>query len=150
MKRLHIHLSVNDIEANVRFYAALFEAEPSVLKPDYAKWMLADPKVNFAISSRGSKPGLDHLGIQVESDSELSDINHRLSNAALPVIEQKGTACCYSESDKYWTQDPQGIPWEAFHSLASVPVFGSKLEVKEKVEASSSSCCSPSIKGTCG
>ena len=94
MKRLHIHISVDDIDANIRFYAALFEAAPSVVKPDYAKWMLDDPTVNFAISSRGAKPGLDHLGIQVESESDLSDINRRLSSAALPVIEQKGTACC--------------------------------------------------------
>lgn len=150
MKRLHIHISVDDIDANIRFYAALFEAAPSVVKPDYAKWMLDDPTVNFAISSRGAKPGLDHLGIQVESESDLSDINRRLSSAALPVIEQKGTACCYAESDKYWTQDPQGIPWEAFHSLASVPVFGAKPELKEKVDTSSTSCCTPSFKEIIG
>lgn len=148
MKRLHIHISVDDIEANIGFYSALFESEPSVVKPDYAKWMLTDPKVNFAISSKGAKPGLDHLGIQVESDEELSEINTRLSKAALPVIEQKGAACCYAESDKYWTQDPQGIPWEAFHSLASVPVFGGKAEIEIKSE--NTSCCSPSFKGQCG
>lgn len=147
MKRMHIHLSVDDLHSNLRFYSALFESEPTVLHPDYAKWMLDDPKVNFAISARGAPKGLDHLGIQVESDPELSEIELRLNKAALPVVEQKGTACCYAESDKYWTQDPQGIPWEAFHSLGSVPVFGEKPQAPA-VDAPSA-CCAPSIKGGC-
>lgn len=148
MKRLHIHLSVDDLEANLRFYSTLFESEPTVLKEDYAKWMLTDPILNFAISARGAKQGLDHLGLQVESDEDLTLINARLADAALPVIEQKGTACCYTESDKYWTQDPQGIPWEAFHSLTSVPVFGQKSPIETQSEGTS--CCSPSFNGTCG
>lgn len=147
MKRFHIHLSVDDLAANIRFYSAIFECAPTVLHPDYAKWMLEDPKVNFAISARGAPRGLDHLGIQVESASELSEIEARLSSAKVPVVEQKGTACCYSESDKYWTQDPQGIPWEAFHSLGSIPVFGEKpKETPLKEEAA---CCAPSFKGGC-
>lgn len=148
MKRMHIHISVDDIESNVRFYSAVFASDPSVIKPDYAKWMLTDPKVNFAISSKGAKPGLDHLGIQVESAEELSEIKARLERASLPIIEQNKTACCYAESDKYWTQDLQGIPWEAFHSLASVPVFGGKP--KFQITSESTSCCSPSFKGQCG
>ncbi|MEN9682158.1 MAG: hypothetical protein RLZZ627_2051 [Pseudomonadota bacterium] len=147
MKRLHIHLSVDDLNANIRFYSALFESEPSVIHSDYAKWMLEDPKVNFAISARGAPIGLDHLGIQVESDPELSEIEVRLTKAALPVVEQKGTACCYAESDKYWTQDPQGIPWEAFHSLGSIPVFGETQQPPETEEKSA--CCAPSLKGGC-
>lgn len=147
MKRLHIHLSVDDLNANIRFYSALFESDPSVVHSDYAKWMLEDPKLNFAISARGAPQGLDHLGIQVESDPELSEIEVRLSNASLPVLEQKGTACCYAESDKYWTQDPQGIPWEAFHSLSSIPVFGETTKVTALEE--NTACCAPSFKGGC-
>ena len=147
MKRLHIHLSVEDLEANVRFYSALFESDPAVRHPDYAKWMLEDPKVNFALSARGAPKGLDHLGIQVESDTELSEIEARLTEAALPVIEEKGTACCYAESDKYWTQDPQGIPWEAFHSLGSIPVFGAKPVALIREEQSA--CCAPKTRGGC-
>lgn len=147
MKRMHIHLSVDDLNANIRFYSALFESDPSVVHSDYAKWMLEDPKVNFAISARGAPQGLDHLGIQVESDPELSEIEVRLSNAAFPVLEQKGTACCYSESDKYWTQDPQGIPWEAFHSLGSIPVFGETP--KSSAPEKNAACCAPSINNSC-
>ncbi len=140
MKRLHIHIAVDDLEQNIRFYSALFKAEPGVLQADYAKWMLEDPRVNFAISSRGRKPGLDHLGIQVESDEELEDIQQALNAASLPVAEQKQAACCYAESDKYWTVDPQGIAWEAFHSLNSIPMFGEDGVIQLKP---ASSCCKP-------
>lgn len=141
MKRLHIHIAVDDLPESIRFYSALFDAAPLVAKADYAKWMLDDPRVNFAISRRGVKSGLDHLGLQVESNAELEAINQRLARAALPVTEQKGTACCYAESDKYWTLDPQGIPWEAFHSLSSIPVFGADTVLPVKAR---SACCSPS------
>ena len=147
MKRLHIHVAVEDLAASIRFYSAIFAAEPTVSKPDYAKWMLDDPRVNFAISQRGAKPGLDHLGIQVESDVELEAIHQRLAQAALPVTEQKGTACCYAESDKYWTIDPQGIPWESFHSLASIPVFGAAAP--EPAAETQSACCAPAAGGGC-
>lgn len=141
MKRLHIHVSVEDIPSSIRFYSAMFAAEPTVSKIDYAKWMLDDPRVNFAISRRGARIGLDHLGIQVESGEELEEINQRLAAAAMPVTEQKGNACCYAESDKYWTVDPQGIPWEAFHSLANIPVFGKGAAALIK---NKTACCPPS------
>lgn len=108
---------------------------------DYAKWMLDDPRINFAISSRGRKAGLDHLGIQVESDAELETVQHALTAAALPVVPQKQATCCYVQSDKYWTIDPQGIAWEAFHSLQSVPMFGNDEVIQLQPV---SSCCKPS------
>jgi len=140
MKRLHVHVAVNNLAESIRFYAALFAAEPTVTKPDYAKWILDDPKVNFAISQRGAKAGLDHLGIQVESDVELDELNHRLGEAALPVGAQKDAAGCYAKSDKYWTVDPQGLAWEAFHTLSTIPVFGEDSAVPVKTE---SACCTP-------
>ncbi|WP_347258869.1 ArsI/CadI family heavy metal resistance metalloenzyme [Methylocaldum sp.] len=140
MKRFHVHIAVDDLEKNIRFYSALFQTEPSVLKDDYAKWMLDDPRINFAISARGSRLGLDHLGLQVESGEELEDVNRGLSDAALPVEAQKQAACCYAQSDKYWTVDPQGIAWEAFHSLSSIPTFGKDTAIQIK---SASSCCQP-------
>lgn len=140
MKRFHIHLAVDNLQQNIAFYSALFQADPSVVHDDYAKWMLDDPRINFAISSRGRKTGVDHLGIQVESEQELTQIEEVLQRAALPVIEQKQAACCYSESDKYWTIDPQGIPWEAFHSLNTIPIFGKDSELPTD---QATSCCSP-------
>jgi hypothetical protein len=115
---------VHDIEQSVRFYSALFAAQPSVLKDDYAKWMLDDPRVNFAISTRSAKAGLDHLGIQAESGDELEEIGARLAQADVAITAQKGAACCYAKSDKYWTIDPQGIAWESFRTLDSVPMYG--------------------------
>ncbi|WP_031436802.1 ArsI/CadI family heavy metal resistance metalloenzyme [Methylobacter tundripaludum] len=143
MKRFHVHVAVNNLTESIRFYSAMFGADPSVIKPDYAKWMLDDPRINFAISERGAKAGLDHLGIQVESDDELETLNQQFIQAALPVEEQKGAACCYSESNKYWTVDPQGIAWESFHSLASIPLFGEDIPVPVK-KAESACCSSPS------
>lgn len=124
MKRLHVHVAVHDLQESIRFYSALFAAEPTVKKDDYAKWMLDDPRVNFAISTRAREPGLDHLGIQVENEAELDELRVRLAQAEVAVTAQKGAACCYAKSDKYWTLDPQGIAWESFHTLESVPVFG--------------------------
>jgi hypothetical protein len=124
MKRFHIHIAVDNLEQNIRFYSALFQTEPSVVEADYAKWMLDDPRINFAISNRGRKPGLDHLGIQLESGQELEAVQQGLVTAALPIAAQKQAACCYAQSDKYWTVDPQGIAWEAFHSLNAIPMFG--------------------------
>ncbi|WP_026611658.1 ArsI/CadI family heavy metal resistance metalloenzyme [Methylocaldum szegediense] len=141
MKRFHVHIAVDDLEKNIRFYSALFQTEPSVLETDYAKWMLDDPRINFAISARGSRPGLDHLGLQVESGEELEAVNRGLSEAALPVAAQKQAACCYAQSDKYWTVDPQGIAWEAFHSLSSIPTFGNDTAIQIKA---ASNCCNPS------
>jgi len=140
MKRFHIHIAVDDLEENIRFYTALFQTEPSVRETDYAKWMLDDPRINFAISKRGQKTGLDHLGLQVESDAELEAVQQGLTAAALPVAAQKQAACCYAESNKYWTVDPQGIAWEAFHSLNKIPMFGEDEVIQlEPVSA----CCKP-------
>jgi hypothetical protein len=140
MKRMHIHLAVDNLEQNIAFYKVLFQSEPTVIESDYAKWMLDDPRVNFAISSRGRQPGLDHLGIQVETSEELEAVQQGLANAALPVAEQKQAACCYAQSDKYWSVDPQGIAWEAFHSLQSIPLFGDDQVIQLEPAAP---CCKP-------
>ena len=124
MKRLHVHVSVEDIAHSVGFYSALFAARPSVVKPDYAKWMLEDPRVNFAISTRGREPGLDHLGIQVENTDELHEVYARLREAGGNVIEQGATACCYAKSEKAWTGDPAGIAWETFHTTGESTTYG--------------------------
>lgn len=126
MKRLHIHLAVENLEQNIHFYSTLFGCEPTVEHDDYAKWMLDDPRVNFAISNRSSKHGLDHLGIQAEDDQELQVIKQRLDATQQPVETQEQAACCYMRSDKYWITDPQGIAWESFHSLAGIPTFNDK------------------------
>ena len=124
MKRFHVHISVDDLDANVRFYSAMFGASPAVLKPDYAKWMLDDPRINFAISSRGLKAGVDHLGVQVDSESELTALREQAAAAKIARLDQKNAECCYARGDKYWTADPQGIPWETFHTLDTIPVYG--------------------------
>ena len=141
MKRLHVHVSVTDLPQSVRFYSALFAAQPTVLKDDYAKWMLDDPRVNFAISNRGAKAGLDHLGIQAENGPELEEIGSRLAQADVSLLPQKAASCCYAKSDKCWTLDPQGVAWESFHTLDSVPVYGSdtRIQTGERKAA----CCSP-------
>jgi catechol 2,3-dioxygenase-like lactoylglutathione lyase family enzyme len=135
MKRFHVHVSVDDLDANVRFYSTVFGMPPTVLKPDYAKWMLEDPRVNFAISQRGVKPGLDHLGVQVESDAELTALREQVAAAEIAALDQPNAECCYTRSDKYWTTDPQGIAWETFHSLTSIPVYG------DSDQAQASTCC---------
>jgi catechol 2,3-dioxygenase-like lactoylglutathione lyase family enzyme len=124
MKRLHVHVAVEDLEAGIRFYRGLFAAEPAVRKPDYAKWMLDDPRVNFAISQRGGTPGVEHLGIQVERAEELGAITGRLRDAALAVREEGHTACCYARSEKTWTEDPSGVAWEVFHTYGESTVYG--------------------------
>jgi len=142
MKRLHVHVAVHDLQQSIRFYSALFAAEPAVKKDDYAKWMLDDPRVNFAISTRSTKAGLDHLGIQAENGAELEDIGSRLAQADVATTTQKGASCCYAKSDKYWTIDPQGVAWESFHTLDSVPMFGqdTRLSAKE-VQTEKAACC---------
>jgi len=141
MKRLHVHVAVNDLAQSQRFYSALFAAEPTVKKDDYAKWQLEDPRVNFAISTRGKAAGLDHLGIQAENDAELEDLASRLAQADVSVMPQKGAACCYAKSDKYWTLDPQGIAWESFHTLATIPVFGG--DTASVPAERKAACCAP-------
>ncbi len=142
MKRFHVHVAVHDLQQSIRFYSSLFGAPPSVTKTDYAKWMLDDPHVNFAISTRGAKPGIDHLGLQAESDVELEEIGSRLAQADVSLLPQKGAACCYAKSDKYWTIDPQGVAWESFHTLESVPVYGADSRMQRGDEKRA--CCTPS------
>jgi catechol 2,3-dioxygenase-like lactoylglutathione lyase family enzyme len=124
MKRLHVHVAVSDLSKSVGFYSALFASRPSVLKADYAKWMLDDPRVNFAISTRGRKPGLDHLGIQAETQEELHEVYGRLRQAGENIVEQGQTACCYAKSEKSWIGDPAGISWEAFHTTGESTDYG--------------------------
>lgn len=140
MKRLHIHLSVDDLDASSRFYTALFATEPTVRKPDYAKWMLEDPRVNFAISTRSAKRGLDHLGIQVESAEDLEALRQQLAQTEQAILSQPDTSCCYARSSKHWIADPQGVAWETFHTLEDVPLYG---ESAAKPQAPDSACCAP-------
>ncbi len=157
MKRLHVHVSVDDLAGSIRFYSALFGAEPTVVKPDYAKWMLDDPRVNFAISARGGKAGVDHLGIQVETPEELREVYGRLQQAERPVLEEGATTCCYANSEKAWASDPQGLLWESFLTTGGSTIFGDDTRLAGfrtsggKVEASP--CCgakpAPVIEAAC-
>ena len=124
MKRMHVHVGVEDLDKSISFYSALFAAQPAVVKSDYAKWMLDDPRVNFAISTRGKQPGLDHLGIQVDSKGELSDVYARLRQAGGTIIEQGQTTCCYAKSEKSWIDDPAGISWETFLTTGESTHYG--------------------------
>jgi catechol 2,3-dioxygenase-like lactoylglutathione lyase family enzyme len=152
MKRFHVHVAVNDLSKSIAFYSAMFGEQPSVVKPDYAKWMLEDPRINFAISNRGQAPGVNHLGLQAEDDAELEAIHAKLQKADTTVLPEKGAHCCYAKSDKYWVTDPQGIAWESFRSLGSIPLFGG-AEAKPgaadqpascgSAEALDASCCAP-------
>lgn len=144
MKRLHVHIAVENLEASVRFYSELFAAEPAVLKSDYAKWMLEDPRVNFAISRRGAKPGIEHLGIQVESRPELEEIYTRLKRAERPVLEEGATTCCYAQSEKSWIDDPQGVQWETFLTTGESTVYGHDPERAVEIETTPATCCRPS------
>ena len=139
MKRFHVHVAVPDVPAGIRFYSTLFGAQPAVVKPDYAKWMLEDPRVNFAISQRGGAAGVNHLGFQVDEASELEEIHSRLQAADSRVTEEKGVSCCYARSDKYWITDPAGVAWESFQSLATVPFYNGESD-----EAAQGACCTPS------
>ena len=125
MKRFHVHVRVADLPRNIAFYSAMFNQPPARTEADYAKWMLADPPVNFAISTRGGTPGVDHLGIQVESDEELKEMRGQAVQADMALLDEGETTCCYAKSDKYWVTDPQGVAWEQFRTLGSVPLYGS-------------------------
>jgi hypothetical protein len=142
MKRMHVHVLVENIDNAIGFYSALFAAKPSVVKNDYAKWMLDDPRVNFAISSRGNNPGLDHLGIQVESESELRDVYTRLREAGENVIEQGKTTCCYAKSEKSWIDDPAGISWETFLTTGESTNYGISFDKGARI-AHAKACCEP-------
>ncbi|MGV7242423.1 ArsI/CadI family heavy metal resistance metalloenzyme [Caballeronia sordidicola] len=143
MKRMHIHVAVEDLSDSIQFYSAMFgNKEPTVLKSNYCKWELTDPAVNFAISQRGAKPGVDHIGIQVETDAELEEMNARFAAAKLPVQTQTKTICCYSKSDKVWTVDPQGVAWETFKTLEAAPIYGASHDRTQAKAQSTAACCS--------
>ena len=143
MKRLHVHVAVDDLQLSIGFYSALFAAQPSITKTDYAKWMLDDPRVNFAISTRGRQAGLDHLGIQVEDKDELKEIYARLHKAGGNVIEQGQTSCCYAKSEKAWIDDPSGISWETFLTSGESTDYGDGTGEREARVAHEKSCCVP-------
>ena len=148
MKRFHVHVAVPDLEKGIRFYSTVFGSEPSVVKPDYAKWMLEDPRVNFAISQRGGAAGVNHLGFQVDDAAELTGMHARLQAADAGVVTEKDVSCCYARSDKYWITDPAGVAWETFHSLGTVPFYNGG-ESGEKVDAcggATTACCAPGEK----
>ncbi|HTY56272.1 MAG TPA: ArsI/CadI family heavy metal resistance metalloenzyme [Candidatus Binataceae bacterium] len=145
MKRLHAHVRVDDLASSVRFYSTLFGVEPAVLKSDYAKWMLEDPRVNFAITAGSSSTGLDHLGVQVESDEELATISRRLEEAGQAITKQENASCCYARGDKGWVSDPSGIAWETFHTFGESTVYGNDVAPRltpAKVPTEQS-CCTP-------
>jgi predicted enzyme related to lactoylglutathione lyase len=142
MKRMHVHVSVDNVPNAIGFYSALFAVQPSVVKTDYAKWMLDDPRMNFAISTRGAQPGLDHLGIQVESQDELQDVYSRLRKAGGNVIEQGATTCCYAKSEKSWISDPAGISWETFLTSGESTNYGDSFEREARI-AHEKACCVP-------
>ena len=143
-KRLHVQVAVEDLDSSIHFYSELFGTDPVVLKSDYAKWMLEDPRVNFAISQRGAKPGIQHLGIQVESRAALAEVYARLERAQRPVLEEGATTCCYAQSEKSWIEDPQGVRWETFLTTGESTVYGHNPARAEAAETVSSACCAPS------
>ena len=152
MKRFHVHVGVANLDKSIQFYAAMFGAAPTVTKHDYAKWMLEDPRINFAISSRGGQTGINHLGLQAESADELAEIHTRLQAADSAIVAEEAANCCYVKSDKYWVQDPEGVAWESFHSLSEVPFFSGDFDDKSAASsavmetptpASKSACCAP-------
>jgi catechol 2,3-dioxygenase-like lactoylglutathione lyase family enzyme len=159
MKRMHIHVGVKDMAEGVKFYSALFGAAPSKQMPDYAKWMLDDPKLNFAISTRSGKQGVDHLGFQVEDETELNAMREQLRAADIAMFDEGETVCCYAESDKSWLQDPAGIAWETYQTMGDAQLFSDKAAsddsacctpVSIPVVAASSGCCEPSDKNNSG
>ncbi len=134
-------MNVDQLDSSIRFYTTLFGAPPTVLKPDYAKWMLDDPRVNFAISQRGRQAGVDHLGMQAEDADELAAIGARLHAADAVALAEKGTTCCYARSDKFWAEDPQGVRWETFHT------HGEATNYTSAPNESGATCCGPATPG---
>jgi len=138
MKRFHVHAHVDDLTASVAFYSKLFAAEPARLESDYAKWMLEDPRINFAISAQGGKSGVDHLGFQTDDEAELAELKARAKAADMSVLDEGETTCCYARSEKHWVTDPQGIAWEHFHTLDSIATFSA---ASAKVPTQRAACC---------
>lgn len=154
MQRLHIHVGVDDLDQGIRFYSALFDARPAKVREDYAKWMLDDPRVNFAISTRSGRRGVDHLGVQVEDDGELAAIRERLGKAELAVFDEGETVCCYARSDKTWVRDPAGVAWEAYRTMADAQVYDSDATAGERAcctpeTREQTDCCEPTQGGEC-
>ena len=142
MKRFHVHVHVDDLHASIRFYNQLFNAQPARVEVDYAKWMLDDPRVNFAISTRGTRPGLDHLGFQTDTAEELAELKAQAQNADMALLDEGQTSCCYAQSEKHWITDPQGIAWEHFHTLGNIPVFN-EAPANPTGSGQPSACCAP-------
>jgi predicted enzyme related to lactoylglutathione lyase len=138
MKRFHVHAHVQDLQASIAFYSSMFATEPTRVESDYAKWMLEDPRINFAISTRGGAVGVDHLGIQADTDEELTALKSNAEAAGMTLLDVGETSCCYARSDKYWVTDPQGIAWEQFRTLSSIPVFS---ETTRADASGSAACC---------
>jgi catechol 2,3-dioxygenase-like lactoylglutathione lyase family enzyme len=139
MKRFHVHVAVDDLDASIRFYSTVFGAQPTVQKTDHAKWMMEDPRLNFALSKRGAKAGLDHLGFQVDTEEELKTLRGQVAAAEIAALDQPQAQCCYARSDKYWMTDPQGIAWETYHTLGEAEIYGvDRAKVSE-----SGACCAP-------
>jgi len=147
MKRFHVHLHVDDLPLNIAFYSKLFAADPARVEADYAKWMLDDPAVNFAISTRGKQPGIDHLGIQTDNPADLAAMKARAEAADMALLDEGQTSCCYARSEKHWVTDPQGIAWEHFHTLASIPVFREAAPADAAPAAEAAACCTPAPRG---
>lgn len=153
MKRFHVHVSVNDLGQSTEFYSQLFGSPPTLQKPGYAKWMLDDPRINFAISTATGQAGIEHLGLQTDSDTELDEVHGRMVEAGAMIKDEKSANCCYAVSDKHWTVDPQGIVWEAFHTLGEAKRFGddhglSAAEARRPA-AAAASCCGAQAAGCC-
>ena len=148
MKRFHVHVAVSSLDESIAFYSKVFGTGPTVRKPDYAKWLVEDPRLNFAISARGGKPGVNHLGFELDSDEEFKAMHAQLAEADAGLVEEIGANCCYAKSDKYWVTDPAGIAWETYHSLGSIPVFGADdptacCDTETASAAPVASCCAP-------
>lgn len=141
MKRFHVHAHVADLQASIAFYSKMFAAAPARVESDYAKWMLEDPRINFAISTRGGKPGVDHLGFQTDTEEELAELRARAQAADISLLDEGETTCCYARSEKHWVTDPQGIAWEQFHTLGSIPTFN---EAKPAAAERTAACCAAS------
>jgi catechol 2,3-dioxygenase-like lactoylglutathione lyase family enzyme len=148
MKRLHLHVSVPDLAQSIQFYETLFGAPPTVVKADYAKWMLDDPKVNLAISQRDRAAGVDHVGIQVDSAAELGELADRLKAAGAVTIDQEATTCCYAQSDKSWVTDPAGVRWETFYTFGEATRYGEDESQAVVGGATASACCAPAPKAS--
>ena len=148
MKRFHVHVAVSSLDESIAFYSKVFGTGPTVRKPDYAKWMVEDPRLNFAISARGGKPGVNHLGFELDSNEAFRAMHAQLAEADAGLVEEIGANCCYAKSDKYWVTDPAGIAWETYHSLGSIPVFGAEdptacCDAEAAGASAAVSCCAP-------